>query len=192
MSAAAFLKRNFVAVLGVALPLLLVLILVASRSFTVSRVAPPAHDLLLVANSYNNALLEFRVEQGKLIVRYMPAKESTGVRARSTPELLYLDVSRQAVRPITIELPVDEDGLLSQKAQPIEVPELADLTLSAESVSPDGYRFERAQRSGGLFHDLFGGRSRYQYVLAKDGRRIALPDTEQRYNVTLVAWVTEK
>lgn len=191
MSVSHFLKRNFVAILGVALPLLLVLVLLISRSVSVSSVAPPTHDLLLTANNYGSALLEFRVEQGKLVVRYVPIKETAGMRARPAPELLYLDAGRQAVRPITIELPVDEDGSLSEKAQIIEVPELAGLSLSADSVSPDGYRFERVSRSGGLFTEFFGGNYRYRYALVKDGRRIGLQSMEQYYNVDLVAWVID-
>lgn len=191
MSASSFLKRNFVAILGVTLPLLLVVALLISRSVSFSSIAPPAHDLLLVANNYGSTLLEFRVERGKLVVRYLPVKEVAGMRMRPTPELLYLDVDRQAVRPIAIELPVDEDGSLSEKAQIIEVPELAGLTLSADSVSPDGYRFERVSRSGGLFTEFFGGNYRYRYALVKDGKRIGLQSMEQYYNVDLVAWVID-
>jgi len=189
MAMSAFLRRNLVPVLGLALPLLLVLALALSRSIVAARVAPPAYDLLLVSSSYVGIPLEFSVEQGRLQVRYLPGEEATRLRLRTLPQLLYLDVNRFAVRAVPLVLPVDEDGQLPQQVLSIDVPELAGLTLSADSVAPDGYRFERVQQSGGLFQDLFGGRSPYQYVLAKGGRRIALHDAEQRNNIALLAWV---
>jgi len=190
MSVSVFLRKNLVAVIGVALPLLLVLLLVALRGITASRIPEPRHDLLIVSQSYGNTPVEFSVERGKLKIRYLPAKEGSGQLVRKAPELLYLDVDRLAVRPIIVELPVGQDGQLSDQTQTLELPELVGLTLSADSVAPDGYRFERAERSsGGLFGELFGGSYRSRYVLAKDGRRIKLPDTEDRYNVKLIGWV---
>lgn len=190
MSVGAFLKRNFVVVLGVALPSALVLFLVIVRGMSISSVPDPRHDLLFTTGSYGDSQLEFSVEGGRLKVRYLPPAEG---RARpavaSRPELYYLDVDRLTARKIPIELPLDEKGELVDRVQVLDVPMLANLELDPSSLAPDGYRFEYSSFNGGLLTDLWGGRGRYGYVLQKDGRRIKVPDAAYRYDVRLVGWV---
>jgi hypothetical protein len=191
MSAAAFLKRNFVVVIGVALPTLLVLFLAVVRGAQISSVPDPRYDLVFASNTYGSPQLEFSVEAGKLKVRYLPPPEDQMRQAvRVVPELFYLDVGRLAVRKIPVELPVDAGGQLAGQVQALDVPQLADLELDPSSIAPDGYRFEYASSSGGLLTGIWGGNGdRYRHVLKKDGRRIKVPDTVHRYDARVVGWV---
>lgn len=190
MSVVGFLKRNFVVVLGVALPSALVLFLVIVRGMSISSVPDPRYDLLFTTGNHGDSPLEFSVEGGRLKVRYLPPAEGrTRPATASRPELYYLDVERLAARKIPIELPVDEKGELVDRVQVLDVPMVAGLELDPSSMAPDGYQFEYSRSNGGLLTDIWGGRGRYGYVLHKDGRRIKVPDTSYRYGVRLVGWV---
>ena len=190
MSIPAFLRKNIVAVIGVVLPLLLVLLLAGVRGIATLTVPEPAHDLLLASQGYGDRLLEFSVEHGALRIRYLPPPPEAEWPWQTDPRLYYLDVARQVLRPIAIELPRDPDGRLSAQPRQLELPELAGLALSADSVAPDGYRFEPAGRyQDGLFGVLFGSGYRRHYALVKNGRRIVLPVLADHHDLRPVGWV---
>ena len=81
------------------------------------------------------------------------------------------------------------------KITPIEVPDLAGLTIDSSSVAPDGYEFSAGAYgySGDVFTGLFySSRYRNEAVLTKKGRSIRLPNAGNMYysNYThLVGWV---
>lgn len=196
MSAKEFLKENFVIVIGVTLPLLLVLFFAIARELPESRVPDPQYDLVFAKNYPHgmNKRLEFTVENKKIKVRYYPEEtnEHGYVTNRNIPELFYYDADKHAVREIPIELPVDEDGKISRKVQYIEVPAVAGLEIDAGNTAPDGYQFVyQGHNRGGLMTDIMIGYrgGRYQYVLEKDGRRIELPSHVTYYNTEAVGWV---
>lgn len=192
MSVARVLKNNAVAVIGVALPLLLVLALVLLRALPAAQVPDPRHDLVLASGIDRGSQLDVEVREGRLYVRYRPVPpgQENYFAHGQPPELYYLDVDRMSLQRIPLELPVADDGRLSDQAQTLDVPLLAEVRLDPASVAPDGYRFEYDSGSGGgLLTGLWGGGYRYRHVLAKDGRRIKVPETADRYNTRLVGWV---
>ncbi len=184
-------------VVGVSLPLLLVLFFVLARGLPASRVPDPRHDLVFASHYYDHQTntLEFSVVDGRLKVRYFPAPANEQGRAilRPRPQLHYFDVSRQAVRDIPVELPVNEQGRLADTIQYIDVPALDGLELAPGNTAPDGYRFEATRRHGaGLFTELLvGGRHRNGPVLEKDGRRIEIPTDAPYYNTRAIGWMIE-
>jgi len=196
MSAKEFLKENFVIVIGVTLPLLLVLFFVAARELPAARVADPQYDLIFAKNypRGTNKRLEFSVENKKLKARYYPEQmnEHGYVTNQQVPELFYYDVEKASIREIPVELPVDEDGQISKKVQYIEIPAVAELEIDAGDTAPDGYRFIYNGRShGGLMTEIMVGyHGRYNYVLEKDGRRIELPTDVYYYNTEAIGWIT--
>lgn len=197
MSAKEFLKENFVIVIGVTLPLLLVLFFVVARELPEARVPDPQYDLLFAKNYPNNSTtrLNFNVINGKLQVRYFPEQRNeTGyVINRTVPELYYYDASKNSARKIPVELPVDENGQVSDKVQTIEVPMVADLTLEAGTTAPDGYKFAYNSRShGGLMTEIMvGSHRRHRYTLEKDGRHVELPADMYYYNTHAIGWVID-
>ena len=83
----------------------------------------------------------------------------------------------------------------ASKITPIEVPDLAGLTVDTSSIAPDGYEFSAGPNgySGDVFTGLFySSRYRNEAVLTKKGRSIRLPNADHSYygNYThLVGWV---
>ena len=78
---------------------------------------------------------------------------------------------------------------------PIEVPDLAGLTIDSSSIAPDGYEFSAGPNgySGDVFTGLFySSRYRNEAVLTKKGRSIRLPKAGNVYygnNTHFVGWV---
>ncbi len=81
------------------------------------------------------------------------------------------------------------------KITPIDVPDLAGLTIDSSSVAPDGYEFSSGTNgySGDVFTGLFySGRYRNEAVLTKKGRSIRLPNAGNTYymnNTRFIGWV---
>ena len=83
----------------------------------------------------------------------------------------------------------------SAKITPIDVPDLAGLTIDSSSVAPDGYEFSSGMNGygGDVFTGLFySSRYRNEAVLTKNGRSIRLPREGNSYygnSTRLVGWV---
>ena len=84
------------------------------------------------------------------------------------------------------------------KITPIDVPDLAALTIDSSSVAPDGYEFSSGPNgySGDVFTGMFYG-SRYsrEAVLTKKGRSIRLPNAANMYysnNTRFIGWVVSQ
>ncbi|NND64597.1 MAG: hypothetical protein HKM24_01415, partial [Gammaproteobacteria bacterium] len=165
MKAKEFFQENFVIIIGVSLPLLLVLFFVVARGLPDMRVPAPQYDLVFAKNYYHggsNNRLGFSVDGGKLKVRYFPEKRNPNgyVTNQTVPELFYFDIDKKSVREINIELPVDKDSQLSEAVQYIDVPAVANLKLEPGDTAPDGYQFTYKSRNrGGLFGELMVGYS---------------------------------
>jgi len=179
----AFLRENPTIAFGLGLPLLLVVAFLLISGIPTLLVAPPEYDVLYATNSYGYAPgVQFSVVNNKVQVVYQGS--SLGYQQ---PRLWRYNPKTGAVREIAIMLP---PGLAppsptqpvtpeaTAKMTPIEVPELASLTVDASSIAPDGYEFRAGPNGypGDIFDGLFwGGRYRNDAVLTKSGRSIRVP-----------------
>lgn len=170
--------RNLPLVLGIALPLVFILV-VLLMAYIPQRALHPAHDFLYTSNTqpylhaYKNA---YHVEKGKLALE--PVETNTdmkGVTVDAMPPLYRYDVQTGVVTEVSYEA-----------AQ--------SLTLTSGPTSPDGYFVDYRYNSSGLF-DLFGGDGNSSgYYLTKGGAGKALPALSAsgyRYNdaVQVIGWV---
>jgi hypothetical protein len=84
---------------------------------------------------------------------------------------------------------------MATRITPIDLPDVADLTVDSSSIAPDGYEFAAGANDYG--RDIFGGlffNSRYrdEAVLKKNGRSIRLPNAGNAYygsSARLIGWV---
>jgi len=79
-------------------------------------------------------------------------------------------------------------------AEPIEFAQAAKLKLNLQTISPDGYEFERPDRNFGLF-DLFGNGERDRAELRGHGiswKLIGMPDSD-RYSedCQFLGWIVD-
>lgn len=194
-----FLRENPTIAFGLGLPLLLVVVFLLISGIPALLVEPPQYDVLYASEyySYPNGV-QISVVNRKVQVIYQGS--SAGYQK---PRLWRYSPKTGAVREIAIMLP---PGLTppgqgpvtpeaAAKITPIDVPDLAALTIDSSSVAPDGYEFSTGQHgySGDVFTGLFySSRYRNEAVLTKKGRSIHLPNAANMYygnNTHFIGWV---
>jgi hypothetical protein len=197
-----FLRENPTIAFGLGLPLLLVVAFLLISGIPALLVDPPKYDVLYATeyNNYPNGV-QISVVNDKVQVVYQGS--SVGYQK---PRLWRYNPKTGGVKEIVFMLPPDllprgqkpaspeEAG----KITPIDVPDLAALTIDSSSVAPDGYEFNvgRNGYSGDVFTGLFySSRYRNEAVLTKKGRSIRLPNAGNTYysnNTRFIGWVVSQ
>ena len=194
-----FLRENPTIAFGLGLPLLLVVGFLLISGVPALLVEPPQYDVLYATEypNYPNGV-QISVVSQKVQVVYQG-----NTQGYQKPRLWRYSPKTGAVKEIAIMLP---PGLLppgqkpptseeAAKITPIEVPDLAGLTVDSSSIAPDGYEFSAGPNgySGDVFTGLFySSRYRNEAVLTKKGRSVRLPNAGNTYygNYThFVGWV---
>ena len=194
-----FLKRNFVLVLGVSLPLMLIAALLLVQGISRLAATSPAHPVLYVSFDTYSGQYFFDVDidrTGRLEIGFKLPEDTPGPTARQTADatLAMFDARSDSLKTFRIEAP--DDPPQGQRIE-LAVPEaLAGLTFSDERTAPDGYRLElSAYRGGGLLREIFGtgGRSRH-HRLVNNGVSFRVPDIDgstYAYHDAFVGWVVD-
>jgi len=194
-----FLKRNFVLLLGVSLPVLLIAALLLLHAISRLAATRPAYPVLYVSfdNYYGQHFYDFDIDAaGRLEIGFkLPAENAAATRRRPADATLALfDARSDTLNTYRLEAPDDPpDGQRIDLAVPGE---LSGLTFSGQSRAPDGYRLElSAYRGGGLLREIFGtgGRSRH-HRLVNDGVSFRVPDigsSSYAYHDAFVGWVVD-
>jgi hypothetical protein len=197
----AFLRENPTIAFGLGLPLLLVVVFLLISGIPVLLVAAPQYDVLYATEyySYAGGGVQISVANQKVQVVYQ-----VGPPNYPTPRIWRYSAKTGAVQEIVIVLPPSsappgptDDASASAPGRnvPIDVPELAGLTVDPASIAPDGYEFMagRADYRNDIFSELFGfSRYRDQATLTKDGRSVRLPNAGGAYyygNTRFIGWV---
>ena len=194
-----FFRDNPTIAFGLGLPLLLVVVFLLISGIPALLVEPPKYDVLYATEyyTYPNGV-QISVVDRKVQVVYQGSQQGY-----QRPRLWRYSPQTGAVREIAIMLP---PGLAppgqspvtpeaAAQITPIEMPDLAGLTVDASSIAPDGYEFSAGPTgySGDVFTGLFySSRYRYQAELVKSGRSIRLPNTDGAYygnTVRFIGWV---
>lgn len=195
-----FLRENPTIAFGLGLPLALVVVFLLISGIPTLLVAPPQHDVLYATGYYGNQYgVQISVVNRKVQVVYQGT-----MQGYQQPRLWRYNPKTGAVTEIAIMLP---PGLVPQgtpqtaadttaKITPIDMPDLANVTVDSSSIAPDGYEFKAGTYgySGDIFTGLFrGSRYRNEAVLTKSGRSIRLPRTTDRYyygnDARFIGWV---
>lgn len=179
----AFLRENPTIAFGLGLPLLLVVVFLLVSGVPALFVDTPQYDVIYASEYYNAENgVHISVVNHKVQVVYQGS--SQGYRE---PRLWRFNPKTGAVQEIAIMLPPDlvppgksaNTPEAAAKITPIEVPDLAGLTVDSSSIAPDGYEFITGANgySGapftGLFYDSSYGS---EAMLTKKGRSIRLPN----------------
>lgn len=177
-----FFRENPTIAFGLGLPLLLVVGFLLISGIPALLVEPPQYDVLYATEypNYPNGV-QISVVNQKVQVVYQGS-----IQGYQRPRLWRYNPKTGAVKEVAIMLP---PGLMppgqkpptpeeAAKITPIEVPDLAGLTIDSSSIAPDGYEFSTGPNgfSGDVFSGLFySSRYRNEAVLTKKGRSVRLP-----------------
>jgi hypothetical protein len=188
-----FVRQNIFLVAAVALPLVVVIFFLLAAGIPRWTVPPPAYDVILRGNTYDQPTqrvsVEFFVRDGKVQATVRPVAANM-YPTRST--LFLFDHKTMKATQIAVQVPSLKEG---DPDQTFLVPELAALQVSSGSVAPDGYELKHQSDSGsGLVGDIFGmSRYRRNAALVNRGRVISvdLPSPYETYSpIYILGWAT--
>lgn len=194
-----FLRENPTITFGLGLPLLLVVVFLLISGIPALLVDPPQYDVIYATDYYSNPSgVQISVVNQKVQVVYQGSEQGY-----QRPRLWRYSPRTGAVKEIAIMLPpgLAQPGQKSPTPEetaritPIEVPDLAGLTIDSSSIAPDGYAFGAGASgySGDVFTGLFySSRYRNEVVLTKKGRSIRLPNVgnmNYSFNTRFIGWV---
>ncbi len=200
-----FLKDNIAIIAAIILPLLLVILFMASTAVTNLTVDDPQHDFLL-ATEYrhnNQNALRFDVVQGRLVVTYRyPVRDGDGdgnrYRYQNTPRLWRVHIEDMSIEEIAIPLPDEKPADDDAVSIELDVPDLQNLELVNRQPGPDGYTFEHSSRRyhGNLMTELFSYDSHYSgAALTKNGRTVPIKGqrkNQYRHNTEFIGWIVSE
>jgi hypothetical protein len=158
-----FIKDNFVLVVGLTLPVLLIVGFMVASSLPQVLSDPPKYDFVFSTTDYppnaNNIPVSVRlvVKDGVLKAQYARTAIAPGGYAYNTWKKLYIyDAKLQKVRQLTFGFPQGMDTIQETKEETVEA--TRDLKLDTTLQSPDGYELAYDGYShSGLLNDLFWG-----------------------------------
>lgn len=194
-----FLRENPTIAFGLGLPLLLVAVFLLISGIPALVVAPPQYDVLYATDYYDYANgVQISVINQRVQVIYQG-----NTRGAQRPRIWRYSPKTGAVKEIAYLLPPGlappAPGAIMPETvatnTPIEVPDLAGLTVDSSSIAPDGYEFKPEQNgySGDVFTGLFySARYRKDAVLTKQGRSIRMPNVGSGYygyNAHFIGWI---
>lgn len=188
-----WIKENLVLAVGLALPLLLILLFFLATVLPKSLGTPPQYEMLFTTVKYDyqnkpEVVLSFNVKNKALMVN---AKKSDVKNNANFTKLMAYDAKTETLREIAIDTSKLTDG--------VEVPveEVKNVAIDTSSVSPDGYTLEGPNYGGsGLVGSLFGGgyrNSGYRLKKGSVGYKVPNQQPDYYYNqLQFVGWMIKK
>jgi hypothetical protein len=195
-----FLKDNFVLVVGLTLPILLMIGFIVFSSLPRSLTDPPQHDLIFAAPDYSassnlpvNVMLI--VKDGELKAQYTRVAQAPngGYYSSGWKKLYRYQAGPQTVRELAFGIPQDVASIVPMREDVVDATK--DLKLDTTLRAPDGYELDYgSSRSRGLLTDIFGGSSSYEPRLRKGASSVRLRTGDGRIafyagNVEFIGWV---
>ncbi len=194
-----FFKDNFVLIVGLALPVLLMIVFMVASSLPDSG-DPPKYNLVFSVNDYRNnqpmpVSVNLVVKDGMLMAQYSKLKDSNNNYGYYWRKLYLFDAKTQRVRELEFGLPNNVDQITGTREDAVEATK--GMKLSTELKSPDGYELsDNYYRHGGLFHEIFfgWGNSSRNTTITNGSRNVKLsPDDGRTYfysgQAQFIGWV---
>ncbi|MEZ0223174.1 MAG: hypothetical protein ACAH83_01360 [Alphaproteobacteria bacterium] len=197
-----FFKDNFVLIVGLALPVILMVGFMLAQSMPQNLADPPKHDLIFSAPDYQynknvpvNVLLV--VKDGTLKAQYTKITPPPQYPSTQWYKLYRFDAKTQQVSELGFGFPEDMDKIETMREDTVEATK--NLKLSTTLTSPDGYEMSYENyRHRGLVNELlfdFGSHSS-EMRLRKGPSSVRLTTGNNQYpfsygNANFVGWVVE-
>ncbi len=195
-----FLKDNFVLVVGLTLPILLMIGFIVFSALPRSLSNPPQHDLIFAVPDYSYSGTNFPVtvmlivRDGVLTAQYTRVTQVPNFAYSGGWKKLYrYEAGPQTVRELPFSIPQDAASIASTREDIVEATK--GLKLDTTARAPDGYELDyRTNRGGGLLTDIFWSPSSTEPRLRKGTSSVRLRTGDRRTdfyagNVEFIGWV---
>lgn len=187
-------KENLVLVIGLALPVLLIVLFFVATVIPKSMATPPQYEMLFSTTRYDyqnkpEYMLDFNVKNKQLMAKAIKYDEKNNNNASKI--LLAYDGKTETTREIRIDT-----SKLTHGAE-VVLEETNKLSIDTAVISPDGYVLDNSDyNNNGLAGGLFGvGNRNSGYRLKKGGVGYKVPtlQPDNYYNqLQFIGWIAEK
>jgi hypothetical protein len=194
-SKSTFLRENFVVVLGITLPLLLIVLFSLARVFSNATVAPPQYRAVYAQGAHYYGQFHYDVgPDKKLVITYdAPHYNSTPV-PQPTPVTTTVYVADAK----TGKLEKHNYTIANAYSEGVTRIDNKDLTVTIETegtTAPDGYIYTHNtdSYSGGIVPEIFGYGHRYDnsHTIAKSGRSFTLESANPYDVIDFIGWTKD-
>lgn len=196
-----FLKDNFVLVVGLTLPILLMIGFIVLSALPRSLSDPPRYDLIFAVPDHSisgNSLpvnVTLIVKNGVLTAQYTRVAQAPngGYYGNGWKRLYQYQAGPQTARELSFGVPQDVASITATREDVVDATK--DLKLDTTLRAPDGYELDYGSSRGrGLLTDIFGGSSSYEPRLRKGASSVRLRTGDGRTafyagNVEFIGWV---
>lgn len=195
-----FIKENFVLVIGLTLPVLLVVLFFVASVIPKSMMPPPQYDIVFSTVEYTSQAppayhVDFLVRDGGLKARVAKnEKNQHGYINNNATRLFVFNAKTQTVTPLHYDMskiPAD-----TPNGSEIVFEEFKDMKLDDKQTAPDGYSFEgNGYWSGGITREVFGGSYRNGARVKKGAVAYKIPEYNTGghyyswYDIRFIGWI---
>ena len=189
-----WIKENLVLVIGLALPLMLIVLFFVATVIPKMNSTPPQYEVLFSMQDYSGQnkqdyIVDFKVKDKQLMIKTKKADDKNYSYNRK--KLMAYDAKTEVMREISIDSTDFTDGA------EIVLEETKNMTIDTTMVAPDGYLMENQSYSNnGLIGGLFGGGGRNNgYRLKKGSVGYKINSVQNNYNynqLSFIGWVISK
>ncbi len=188
-----FIKENLVLVIGLALPVLLIVLFFAATVTPKMYSTPPQYEVLFSVQDYGyqnkpDYTIDFNVKNQQLMVKVK--KTDSKDNYYNSKKLMAYDAKNEVMREITIDTSQFSDGA------EILLAETNNMTIDTAMVAPDGYVMENQHYgNNGLVGGLFGGGRNNGYRLKKGSVGYKINTLQNNYyydQLHFIGWVIKK
>lgn len=189
-----FIKENLVLVIGLALPVLLIVLFFVATVIPKMYSTPPQYEVLFSVQDYGyqnkpDYTIDFKVKNQQLMVNAKKTDDKNNYY--NSKKLMAYDAKTEVMREISIDASQFADGA------EILLAETKSMTIDTAMVAPDGYLMENQHYgNSGLIGGLFGGGGRnngYRLKKGSVGYKINTLQNNYYYDqLHFIGWVIKK
>lgn len=188
-----WIKENLVLVIGLALPVLLIVLFFVATVIPKMNSTPPQYEVLFSVQDYSNQIqkeynVDFKVKDKQLMIKAKKVDDKN--YSYNHKKLMAYDAKTEVMREITFD-----DSKFSDGAEMV-LEETQNMTIDTAMVAPDGYMLENQHYSNnGLVGGLFGGGQNSGYRLKKGSVGYKINSVQNNYNyyqLSFIGWIVKK
>ncbi|MBP9763758.1 MAG: hypothetical protein KBD03_00390 [Gammaproteobacteria bacterium] len=183
------LKENLILIVGIALPILLVIVFYLAAVLPKMLVKSPKIDLLYLTTTYPHDGINTEVIDGTLKIWISPEVQKGSL---PMPRLFRFNAKTLTSTEIPINLSTAPGIVMTKKREALNIPEIKDLKLDTQEIAPDGYKAEISSPNAGGVANLFLLNTKRTLLISKNGKVINVSDEKNRdgyKSIKFLGWI---
>jgi len=186
-----FLKENLILAIGICLPLIVAIVFATITILPKAFTGHSKFDLLYMTMAYPHDGVSAEVINGQLKISITPEVRNGTL---PMPRLFRFNAKSLSSTEISIELPTRSHILVIKKKEILEIPEIKNLKLDPNSISPDGYKVEFSTPDYGIASSFLVSSSyKRSLIMGKNGETIEIiEETNNTYgdkSIKFLGWI---